>query len=621
MPQAAPVYQLIHKNASVFTLTKVLALYFPFGYYDDMRLHTSKAFTLVELMIAIIIISILASVSTIGYMSIQRDTRDSARDNKAQILAEALEKYYDKNNEYPPVGALANQPITSVKDKLDIADTDILVFPNGTPGTNSIVGSNPSTTQIAYVGQPQVSFCNSLSSSYGYCDSFQLQYMTESGQTKTIDSRQTSIAVADCTSNCVGAPTRPTIVGKATGTSSVNFTASGSACANTGTLQYKIRYATGSPNFVDWEDASLSWQNASGGTATRSIGYPSSATTFYSQARARCYIDSSKISTDSADSNVHSFTTTPVCSAAPSVPSGLSLSFLPQGDGSQYKATLRWGSSSNSTACSTLRYVVSSNGYGSVPSNCITNNTGNICDPIQYIPQGVTPTYYVAAVNEYGTSATASVYAYAGPTVTSNNFSIYRNSNALFPLQVTNSATSNGTRSYLVAADYDTRGVCYVSLYTDAIGNGTGNCTGDGFGESGGNKCTTNRDFFIYDTTNKNFQSPHYTALGFSLPAPTVRFTSVTKLSNPNRITMSWTSEDHTVYTQIRYKVSGSGDWQGVENIAKDGSHTIGQSFSNGKSVEVRIYASNCRYKAIVSGVGAEPGYGLPNFDSSTKNF
>jgi len=131
-------------------------------------------------MIVVTIISVLASVSVIGTVSIQRTTRDEARNSRTTIIAEALEKYYDDNNEYPSVAALVGQPVSVVRQKIPVKDDGVLVFPNATDTALSVlVGSAPSPTRLAYIAATTNTSANTQcqADASGYCDSYQLQYV------------------------------------------------------------------------------------------------------------------------------------------------------------------------------------------------------------------------------------------------------------------------------------------------------------------------------------------------------------------------------------------------------------------------------------------------------------
>lgn len=61
-----------------------------------------RGFTLVETAIVIAIVGVLASLTLVVYNNVQKQSRDSKRTNDMKILSNALEKYYERNGEYPP---------------------------------------------------------------------------------------------------------------------------------------------------------------------------------------------------------------------------------------------------------------------------------------------------------------------------------------------------------------------------------------------------------------------------------------------------------------------------------------------------------------------------------------
>lgn len=61
-----------------------------------------KGFSLVELTVVIVVIALLVSISIVAYTSTQIDARNSKRDADMTMLANELEKFYDKKGEYPP---------------------------------------------------------------------------------------------------------------------------------------------------------------------------------------------------------------------------------------------------------------------------------------------------------------------------------------------------------------------------------------------------------------------------------------------------------------------------------------------------------------------------------------
>ena len=61
-----------------------------------LKTRPSSGFTIVEQLIVIGIIVILAAIATVAYTSVQRDSRDRAREADVAVIMNALEEYYEK---------------------------------------------------------------------------------------------------------------------------------------------------------------------------------------------------------------------------------------------------------------------------------------------------------------------------------------------------------------------------------------------------------------------------------------------------------------------------------------------------------------------------------------------
>ncbi len=615
-------------------------------------MHRLKAFTLIEVMVVVVIIGILASVSILGYNSVQKNARDTARNSKATVIAEALEKYYDKNKEYPSVAGIAGQSVTAVKQKLSIPDTDVLVFPSGTPGASAIFSNTPSPTRLAYTGTPNTAVCQTNAS--GYCDTFQLQYVTESDNTTvTINSRQTVTDAPECSSNCLSAPTKPSVVGSAVGTTNIRFTASSAACA-VGSVQYKIRYNTSSASLAsmpDWNDASLvpDWS----ASTIRNIPYPGSATTYYSQSLARC-VSGATISPDSAESNVHTFAQNVPCNAVPGQPGWTTLSYSPQGNGTQYKARLDWWGSSNPSNCTQLKYVITHVGGGNTNSGAEpcggANGTSGACT-VTNINQGTFGEFWITPVNEFGSGTARYINGYAAPTITSGDVYITKRADVRdspesgtlgFPINIYNSATINGYRPHYIASDNNSVIACgSINIYLDGNGNGNGRCQNPDFGDNTaiGKTCTDGRNFWAIDSTTGpiarntggyNFASGQYNlAYGMNWDHPDINITSATK--NNQSLKLYWNYSGPISYVQMRYQVynPNSGTWgghQSIDNINEDAGSGAGYSFGNfppGYKVQVWLFAANCKHKVDNNSLSTTgPYYWWPNYSyTGEKNF
>lgn len=150
----------------------------------------TKGFTIVEIIVTVVIITLLLAIGIYGYSRTQSESRDSQRSARITVISEALEEYFGKNGEYPGCSALT-QSAATVASTLGI-DAAALVAPKAGSGvTNSITctslpASGPDA--YAYVGDGS-STCSSGAS----CQQYTLQYREEAtGVIKTIASRHRS---------------------------------------------------------------------------------------------------------------------------------------------------------------------------------------------------------------------------------------------------------------------------------------------------------------------------------------------------------------------------------------------------------------------------------------------
>lgn len=147
-----------------------------------------SGFTVVELSVVVIVIIILTSVSAIGATVYLRDGRDTERATKVSLLTEALERYYDKNGEYPPCSTISGS-LADASATLDRLDRQTFNAPRAaTEETNSVTcGATPPSNSndiFRYYSVPSVT--DSTASL-----NFRIDYWNEdSSKVETVKSRR-----------------------------------------------------------------------------------------------------------------------------------------------------------------------------------------------------------------------------------------------------------------------------------------------------------------------------------------------------------------------------------------------------------------------------------------------
>lgn len=68
------------------------------------QFNNAKAFTLIELIVAIAIVAIISAVGFVSYSQAQKLGRDSKRKSDLQEISKALQLYYNDNSRYPQSG-------------------------------------------------------------------------------------------------------------------------------------------------------------------------------------------------------------------------------------------------------------------------------------------------------------------------------------------------------------------------------------------------------------------------------------------------------------------------------------------------------------------------------------
>jgi prepilin-type N-terminal cleavage/methylation domain-containing protein len=157
----------------------------------------TSAFTIIELIVVVSIVGVLSTIGIVSYSRIRANARDSARASKVNIMAEALEKYYDKNGEYPSCNAMSQNASTLVTSTLVGMDPNVLTAPTAATGTDSLLPACAeigSTDAFAYIGDTSTP-CLTGTGQTSACAQFTLKYREESsGQIVAISGSHWNIA-------------------------------------------------------------------------------------------------------------------------------------------------------------------------------------------------------------------------------------------------------------------------------------------------------------------------------------------------------------------------------------------------------------------------------------------
>jgi len=153
--------------------------------------NADKGFSVIEMLVVIAAIALISTIGLFSFSKHQADTRDAERMSKANVLVEALEKYYENNGEYPTCDAMTQSTDIITTELLPGVDPNAFITPRAEEGiTNAIICAAVSPTNpddvFSYINE-QLESCQI----YRTCLLYEIQYRQESdGSIKSIKSRR-----------------------------------------------------------------------------------------------------------------------------------------------------------------------------------------------------------------------------------------------------------------------------------------------------------------------------------------------------------------------------------------------------------------------------------------------
>jgi prepilin-type N-terminal cleavage/methylation domain-containing protein len=244
------------------------------------HMKNARGFTLVEILVVVVIITILATIGTLTYAGFQSQSRDQKRSANANVIADSLERYYEKNGEYPSIADVTSTD--SAKIKTLFSDPSALVMPNAPSNTINSIKSPTETLTPSIItydakvqNQSDQAVCNNAN---GGCDSFTLRWLDESGGRDLIESRN---------KDRIGVPQPPqnpiltaSLIGNSV-TGKVTHSDTSRPVCSVGTPEYKILSNT-SDFTPDW--STTAWQASD----TKTITSPVPSTEYFFYAIVHC---------------------------------------------------------------------------------------------------------------------------------------------------------------------------------------------------------------------------------------------------------------------------------------------------------------------------------------------
>jgi len=536
----------------------------------NMNYKKITGFTIIELVVVITIIGILSTIGVLSYTKIQANARDSERSAKITTVAEALEKYYSQNGEYPTCTDITKDSTTVVSDTLVDMDQNALTTPESTAGTNSFVCSDPSSNSFGYVGGG---------------GQYTLEYISENtSQIVSLDSRhRVTIAV----------PASPTIT-RSTSGNSTTWSWSAATCIDS-TARYQYRLTTNH----SYDSGLIATANPTVTLATADAGYVYTFT-----AQAECYTGTNASGMSTAGTSVYTKPTVAIYTLTLNYTGGGSVSGADtyiSGETATITATpstnYYFGSWSGSTGCSglashtitidsdktcTASFVATAIAVPSAPTvSASTSGSTTTWSWGVATCTGNTARYQYRYTTSYGYDS--GLIATAGTSIGFTTSSEGYTYTVSVQAECYNAATASGMSTTGTASYYRPASVTYYTLSLSKwggdgwiwCGSENGVCTyGGNFGGSGPVRFGANSSWATtYYGAPSSQTTVSCTTANFGDPAPGV--TKACYFQGNSSVSGAGTYVSGTSVTITAYPVGYFIEWTGDAGCSGSYSHTI----------------------------------------------
>lgn len=127
-----------------------------------------RGFTIVELLIAIVVIAILVSVSVVAYNGIQARAHNTAVQADINTLGKALALYHSRHHRYPTSTSDLRSLEASINRGSYSTDLSNLVYHTSTNGSKFFLSATSRGKQIYYTSDSNESVGETTGNSYRY---------------------------------------------------------------------------------------------------------------------------------------------------------------------------------------------------------------------------------------------------------------------------------------------------------------------------------------------------------------------------------------------------------------------------------------------------------------------